>query len=68
MKFNTYLNSRKSNEIWLEMGLFSIYYTIIGIIPNILVNAYFYWENYGLVFSKLVEPICPKIGTSGILR
>lgn len=50
MKFNTYLNSRKSNEIWLEMGLFSIYYTIIGTIPNILVNAYFYWENSGLVF------------------
>lgn len=39
MKFNTYLNSRKSNEIWLEMGLFSIYYTIIGIIPDILADA-----------------------------
>lgn len=42
MKFNTYLNSRKSNEIWLEMGLFSIYYTIIGIIPDILADARIY--------------------------
>lgn len=45
MQTNTYWNSRKSKRFWLKMAVFTIWGTIIGIIPNIHVDAYIYWEN-----------------------
>ena len=49
------------------MGVFTIRGTIIGMITDILVDARIYWENEGLVFLQLVEPICYKMGILGIL-
>ena len=32
-------------DFWLKMGVFTIRGTIIGLIADILVDAYIYWEN-----------------------
>ncbi len=44
MQTNTYWNSRKSKRFWLKMGVFTIRGTIIGMITDILVDAYIYWK------------------------
>ena len=40
----------ESKRFWLKMGVFTIWGTIIGMIADILVDAYIYWENRGLIF------------------
>ena len=44
MQTNTYWNSRKSKRFWLKMGVFTIWGAIIGMITDILVDAYIYWK------------------------
>lgn len=50
MQTKTYWNSMENKRFWLKMGVFTIRGTIIGMITDILADAYIYWENRGLVF------------------
>lgn len=50
MQTSTYWDSRKYKRFWLKMGVFTIWGAIIGMITDILVDAYIYRENRGLVF------------------
>lgn len=65
MQTKTYWNSMENKRFWLKMGVFTIRGTIIGMITDILVDAYIYWENRGLVFYNWLNQFTLKWGFLG---
>lgn len=65
MQTKTYWNSMENKRFWLKMGVFTIRGTIIGMITDILADAYIYWEIEDWYFYNWLNQFTLKWGFLG---